>query len=295
VSGLLSFIESLIAWQNVLFTTTVGVGTLLFGVQAMGLLGDHEHEVDHDVGGVEHDHEIEAGADHDLDADHGADHDLDADHDLEHDHDVDGDHDVDHDHDAEGHGGSFIGHALRAFGLGRVPLSLLLPIALVSFGFVGLCASMAFGGIGAQSEGFSEVLILPVLGIAALGSAVTLHLAGRAFRRIAPDSKSASDKLDLLGLVGVVKSGKVDLEYGQVRVVDSFNNQLDLPCVALDEQRQPKYGDEVVLVDWDPAVNRFKIVPFVLDGDDEQKRLDQGRRRARELRLVDRRKRATNA
>src|SRR5207244_9904469 len=130
--------------------------------------------------------------------------------------------------------------------------------------------------------------------IAALGSALSLHISGRVFKRIVPDTKTASEKIDLLGLIGTVKSGKVDLEFGQVKVKDNFGNELEVPCIALDAERMPKYGEEVVLVDWEPEKNRFKIVPFRLDGDDETRRLGDGRRRARELKLAERRKRAIN-
>lgn len=270
MDALFTFFGSLIAWQNMLFTATVGLGAVLFGVQAFGIFGDNDH--DHDV---DHDHDLDAGHDHD--------HDLDAGHDLAH---ADHDHDLDHDH----HGtSSALDSALKMLGVGRLPLSLLLPLALTSFGFSGLFASLFFGGIGSGSATFTEALIFPILGLAFAGSFGAVQVVSRLFRKIVPDAaKSSSDRYDLLGLVGVVKSGKLDQEFGNVLVKDNFGHPLEVPCMALDVARGAKYGDEVVLVDWDPAKNRFKVVPFNEAETDESKRLQEGRRRAKELRAANR-------
>jgi membrane protein implicated in regulation of membrane protease activity len=263
LSTFLGFLSSLIEWQNILFTTTVGLGTLLFGVQAFGIFGDHDSDGEHDVD-ADHDHDVDADHDHDVDAD------------------------ADHDHDvAHAGGGSILTAGLKALGVGRMPISLLLPLALASFGFAGLFASLAFGGIGQGSATFPQLLVLPVLGLAFAGAFATIQIASRLFQKIAPDSKkTSSDKYDLLGLVGVVKSPAVDHEFGQVQLTDNFGRALEVTCVAVDPARAPKYGDEVVLVDWDPAIARFKVVPFSEADKDEDKRLLDGRRRAKALRAA---------
>jgi hypothetical protein len=196
---------------------------------------------------------------------------------------------MDHDHAlAEGHAGAGVMiSALKVLGVGKIPLSLLLPLALVSFGFAGLFASLAFGGIGKNAGSFPESFMLPVIGLAFAGSFASIQVLSRVFRKIIPEFvKTASDRYDLLGLVGVVKSGKVDGEFGQVRVKDNFGHELELPCIALDIERGAKYGEEVVLVDWDPTLNRFKVVPFSEAEPDETKRLADGKRRARALRVA---------
>jgi hypothetical protein len=63
VESFIGFLSSLIAWQNMLFTATVGLGSLMFGVQALGAFGEHDHDSDADL-----DHD--ADVDHDADLDH---------------------------------------------------------------------------------------------------------------------------------------------------------------------------------------------------------------------------------
>ncbi|MCK6549192.1 YqiJ family protein [Myxococcota bacterium] len=293
MENIATFFTSLFAWQNLLFTTTLGLGTLLFGVQALGLFGSSDKDVDHDT---DADHDV----DHDVDADHDVDHDVDAGHDVDADH--DGGHALEHGPDAHAldahHGDHALAHgdhdgvvaaALKGLGIGRVPLSMLLPLVLVGFGTFGLVASLVVGGLGARAATFEDWRVLPVLGAAAAGALLVARVGARLFARLAPDAKSVSDKWDLLGLVGVVTTTKVDLELGQVRVKDTFGNELEVPCIARDAARIPKYGEEVVLVDWTPERNRFEVVPFSLDADDATKRLEEGRRRARALRATARR------
>jgi hypothetical protein len=246
VTGIWTFLVSLVEWQNILFTTTIALGVVLFGAQTFGVFGHGDG--DHDLGGA-------AG---ELDAGDGA------------------------NLDAEG----FVSSGLKGLGFGRIPLSLLLPLWLSSFGFTGLVASWAFGGIGAHAA-FPELRIVPVIGAALFGSLVPIRVVARVFKRLIPDTvKTASDRLDLLGLVGVVKSGVVDVEFGQVQVIDGFGHELEVPCIALDAERTAKYGEEVVLVDWEPAINRFKIVPFENERDDREKRIERGQQRAKELRTA---------
>src|SRR5262249_28552759 len=153
---------------------------------------------------------------------------------------------ADADHDVA-HGGSFVLHALRGLGFGKIPLSMLMPLGFVSFGFSGLVGSMLFGGLGANTGVFPEMMIFPVLGLAATGSILFLRVVAGLFRKIVPDGKTASDRWDLLGLVGKVKTTKIDAEFGQALVKDSFGNELEVACIALDAERTAKYGEEVVL------------------------------------------------
>ena len=222
MDALIAFVASMFAWQNVLFTTTLGLGTLLVAAQALaGAHSDHDHD-----GAIDHD------ADGDL--------------------------------AVHGHaGGALVASALAGLGLGRVPLSLLLPIGLVSFGMTGLAASLALGGLGARAGAFSELLELPVLGAAFAGALLGLRASARLFARFAPDVRTASGRAELVGLPGVVLTAKVDAEFGMVRVKDAFGHELEVPCVGPVDGREVREGDEVVLTAWDPERNRFRVVPFV--------------------------------
>ena len=201
---LVEFLSSLLARHNMAFTTAIAFGALLFGVQALGLFGDHDHDADLD-------------------------------------------HDADHDHDA-----------------GGIPLAIAMPLGLTAFGFSGLFASLAFGGIGPDWQTFEEIKILPVLALAITGAWGALAISTRVYKRYLPDNvHTASDRRDLLGLVGTVISKRVDTEFGQVRIKDNFGHELEVPCVALDRERSAANGEEVVLVEWNAKQNRFKVVPFV--------------------------------
>lgn len=225
--------DFLVAWPNVPFTIAVGA-TLLFAlVQASGLAGL--------IGGGD--------ADSDADADVDVDADADADADAEGDTDSDADGD---DADAESWslrlGLSFGG---KAFGMGRLPMTLLAQVFLVVFGVSGLLVNVAFVSTGVIPF-WTSFYSLPVATLVALAADAAMT------RLIAPivddKAQAATKRSALVGSIATVISRQVTEEFGEVRIRDRSGHDLRLVVkLAKDATGRAalREGQEAVVVDVD--------------------------------------------
>src|SRR5688572_7655421 len=112
-------------WFNLIFVVPFALALAFLGLYTLSgwTFGDADADADAEVDG---DAEVEAELEADADAD--ADADTDADHDAEH----------DHDHDASRAGGGSGWFAVLSWlGAGRVPLSIMLMILLLTWGAIG--------------------------------------------------------------------------------------------------------------------------------------------------------------
>ena len=109
-------------WQNAIFTAAI-VFWLIYLFFVM-----HSSVSDTEIG---------------PDISHDMDHDID--HDIDHDMDPDLDHDADHDVDhAFSTQHPILDNVLSFLGVGRCPLSIILMVFGISWGFIGLCANSIF-------------------------------------------------------------------------------------------------------------------------------------------------------
>ena len=148
--------EWIFGWWNLVFLAPFAVALLYLFVYAVSGVtfgdADHDAEVGHDVeadADVDHDMEVDHDVEADVHADVDAEADVDADADVDHDIDADSDVDADADHDAEGDGdqgsgsSSSIFAAMTWLGIGRVPVSIVLLVLLLSWGVIGFCSNQA--------------------------------------------------------------------------------------------------------------------------------------------------------
>src|SRR5438067_3052533 len=139
----------LLSWWNLIFIVPFLLAMLYLGVYTLTGITFGEADADADMD-ADADVHVDAEVDHDISADADADHDIsaesNADHDIGNDHDA-GDHDADQDgdHDADDGGGpsSALLAALAWLGVGKVPVSLLLMILLMTWGAVGFGINQA--------------------------------------------------------------------------------------------------------------------------------------------------------
>jgi len=254
---------------------------------------DLDHEVDHDLDhDVDHDldHEVDHDLDHEVDhdLDHDVDHDLDhdVDHDLDHDVDHDLDHDVDHgadlhhemEHGAEAHlphaAGEVAHHAepnlfvqaLAFYGVGRVPLSVVLQAFCFSWGVLGLLLNQCL------SVSRNPVMAWPGLAIAFMGSTLfTRGTAGLIARMVPRSGTSAVRKQSLQGRIGKVVFTVTD-SAGTVHIRDDYGTLHQLAARVEPGEAPIPPGTEVLLLGYDRGGKWYWVEEWL---DDPRTRLHE--------------------
>lgn len=209
------------AWQNLIFLIPVIFGLLMFVGSAFGLGDGHDAEHGHDAG---HDGGKEAGKEAGKAAQKPA-NPLDA-------------------NAAETHGFSPLGSFLDLMGIGRVPLTIVLAVAGITFGGAGYAGNILLSGAGADPAWFAWITIP--------GAFVAMvFLTGgiaRIINRFMPSSESYNvTKHDLIGRTGtlVLPAGA---ERGLAQVSDRQGNVFNVTC-RTDGAEIPS-GQEVLLLEY---------------------------------------------
>jgi membrane protein implicated in regulation of membrane protease activity len=193
--------EWLMQWWNLIFVVPFGLALLYLGVYAMSGFTFGDADADVAVDGPDVDADAEIAVDADADAD-GAD--FDAHH---------------------GHVPFHIA-AMSWIGIGRVPLSLVLMVLLLTWGFFGFATSYYLEK-NAIDRAFVPVIALCV---AAIGSLGTTALASRAIARWLPTSETyALRRHELLGRTGEAIF-QIDHQSGVVSLRDENNDLFQVAC-----------------------------------------------------------------
>ena len=166
--------EWFFAWYNLIFIVPFLLALLYVGVYAVSGLTFGDADVDHDI-------DADADAHFETDAHVDADADADADGHLETDAHIDADADT----HVEVHGeagtvahGSVLAGMMSLLGVGRVPLSILLMVLLITWGVIGFVTNyVLYGKVGSE-----VVAALIAVCIAAVGSGICT----RAMNYLAP-------------------------------------------------------------------------------------------------------------
>jgi membrane protein implicated in regulation of membrane protease activity len=216
---------NILAWWNLVFLLPLALGVLL--LVASGLTG----ALDSGHGDAGH-----------ADSGHG-----DAGH-------ADGDGDTSHDlhaeHDTDGYG---FGDLLHTLGVGIVPLSLLMPAFLLTFGVLGITANRLLAVESSSGSRFWLALL-----IALLFGLVGMALLGAAFRKFLPTNERATGNKDLIGKTGKVIFGVSNTE-GTIQVRDMTGTLHQLPARVRDGQGDIASGQEVLLVGFDSEHGCFIV------------------------------------
>jgi YqiJ-like protein len=207
----------LLAWWNLVFLLPGGAGIFLVLLSVLGLGGSHD--ADHDVP-VHHDH----------------------------------DHDLHHDaplalpphagapgHEAGHEPPGLVAGALSLLGVGRAPLTVVLTILCLSFGFVGFALNRALGGLLPLWQ------LFPVsLGTALVGSTLLTGVSARAIGRLVPREESyATPFAALEGQTGKIVLLLSPTE-GYAQVHDRYGNLHEIHCRGL--EGAPLRKDQPILV-----------------------------------------------
>jgi membrane protein implicated in regulation of membrane protease activity len=263
-------VQLLLTWWNLIFVVPFLLALLYLVLYTLSGVDFGEADADGDFDGhVDAHADVDADADADVDADMDADADVDAD--VDADADADADADVDVDADADGHVDADADHdavpahlALMSFiGVGRVPLSLLLTVLLMTWGAAGFVVNQIAGprlGVGPRLA----VVSIPIAALASLG--LTRLLASAIDRWLPLNETTARRRHELLGRSGeaIFPIGR---QFGLAAVRDERGELYQVPC-----QLDPKLegpiakGAKVRLVAYSAKTRSFVVTPASATG-----------------------------
>jgi len=238
----------LLEWWNLVYVIAFFFALLYAVLNAVGL-ASHGAGVEHDVGDASVDHDVGAHVDvaHDVDA--HVDHDVHvgADHHVP---DFHADHAGPAGVAAPAHAGpSLLEEALSFFGIGKVPLSIVLMTFLITFAIVGWAANTLLRPVLATPAAFFPISCCAAV---ALGLGATKLLAGTLGRYLKPIESAALWRGDLVGRIATT-SLSVNATFGTALARDEYGTLHKVTCrVAQGAQCIPK-GQTVLLVRFVPV------------------------------------------
>ena len=272
----------LLHWWNLVYVLAFSFALLYVTLSALGL---DSHGAD-----AEADHDVDLGHDvdlhHELDAHVDMDHDLDAHVDVDAHAEVDAHVDVDHDLDVHAEAGEVVAHAdadhgvhvdaahahpsllqeaLSFFGVGKVPLSVVLMCFLLTFAVVGWSANLLLKGV-VPGGGLMFLISCPAAVVCGVGA--TKLLARTVGRWLRPMETAAVRRSSLVGRVGTTCL-PVTREFGQALVRDEHGTMHKVVCKTQEDGDDIPKGETVLLVRYvarrEPgkrASGHYTVMPF---------------------------------
>jgi membrane protein implicated in regulation of membrane protease activity len=263
----------LLTWWNLVYLVPLGLALIYVGVYAFsGLTFGDDVSVE---AGTDADLHVDADADVDAEADVDADADLDADADADMDAEAEADtevhadvesetHDLGHAHDHEPAGGSrmpFYLTALSFFGMGKVPLSIILMVLFLSWGTIGLIVN----GILRNLVPADWMVALGSLPAAGVGSVFVTKAIGGALRRWLPSNETYVErKAELIGMTGEAMFD-INSSFGRVSVRNRHGDLFQVPCQTYDDAVSISKGDKVLLVEYEAAEGVYYVTRYELE------------------------------
>ncbi|MEW5724060.1 MAG: hypothetical protein AB1896_13200 [Thermodesulfobacteriota bacterium] len=252
----MDFVLSLFTkWHNAPFTLSIIVWMLYVFLYMFSPGADQEVDTEADLD-QDFDHDLDSDLDHDLD------HDLDAaaGHGLPaHGHGPDLDHGLDHDFDrsAEVPGPGLWPHLVSFLGLGRCPVSIILMILGISWGFFGLVFNTVFE---------TRIKLLPPWIFfwvsAVLAAVIAVYLTRFSAVRIArwmPRTTTTAVKVSsLVGGFGTA-SVPIDREGGRARVKDKYGDFHNIYCRVAEGEPGIGMNEEVYVLSKLPGQDIFLV------------------------------------
>lgn len=240
--------QSVLNWWNLIFLAPFAMALLYLGVYTLSgwTFGD-----------VDADAEVEAETDVAFEQDVDAEADADADAEVQAHHDLH----VEPPHEASGLG-SAVWNTLSFLGVGRVPVSIVLMVLLLTWGAIGF----AVNRVAADHVAEPWQVALYSLPAALIGSLLLTSGTSRAINRFMPLNVSlARRRHELLGASAEVVL-PVDGKFGMAIVRDNGGDLYQIPCrLELGSETIPK-GARVKLVAYSARESLFYVLPEVPAG-----------------------------
>ncbi len=200
-------------------------------------------------GTVSHGHDMDTGVDHDVHFEHAAE--LGAfDHGIEHVHGSDPEHALMPQQDL-----GALARALSFFGIGRIPLSILLTTYCYTFGFIGWASNQLIGSIFP----FPWIFFWVSLFVAVVGSLTFTRSFATILAKLLPKTESYGvSKWSLVGKTGQTRY-RITSTFGAVIVYDDFGNLHQVEARLLPGQEEIPVGVEVGLLQYKPDEEVFIV------------------------------------
>jgi hypothetical protein len=253
----------IIGWWNLIFLVPFGLALTYLGVYTLSgwTFGDADADadIDHDIDAdVDHDIDADLHADVDADVDADADADVDAhvDADADHDVDSDADHDADSDSDHDADDAPAWLTLISWLGVGRIPLSVLLMLLLMSWGFAGFVTNAFL-----QERGFADwQLAIFSAPVAMIASTLFTRMFARLIARYFPTTSApVMRRHQLLGSVGEAIL-PIDDNFGMAAVRNDHGQLYQVSCRA--EVGSIPTGAKVQLVAYTAKNQTFHVRPY---------------------------------
>jgi hypothetical protein len=253
--------DYLLAWWNLVYIVPFLLALLYLAVYAVSgvTFGEGEMELGGDLH-ADFDADADFHADVDHDFDDGADHDLNG----EADHDLNGETDADAHLEAPGGGGAAVHDvpfhltAMSWLGLGRVPLSILLMVLLITWGVIGFIMNVVL----APLMPWPSMTVLGSLPAAALGSLFITRGVVRLVGRWMPTMETYARRTgELVGTSGEA-TYNIDQEFGMANVRDSRGDLFQVACRVYPDGQPIVKGTKVLLVDYNDDQKWFFVTPY---------------------------------
>jgi membrane protein implicated in regulation of membrane protease activity len=228
------------AWQNVIFLIPIAFGLLMFLGAAFGSIEGHGHDSD---AGHGHGHDGDKDAGKDAGKGSKGSNPLDA-------------------TAAETHGFNPLGSFLDLLGFGRVPLTLILAIAGLTFGGTGYVGNILLAGTGLDPAYFAWVTIpLAFVSMTFLTGGIA-----RGLNRIMPSSESYNvTQHDLVGQLGTLVL-PADATRGLAQVKDRQGNVFNVTCRTDGPELQS--GQEVLVIEYVVDKDSFLVQAYSSEKND---------------------------
>jgi len=243
-------LQWLLSWSNLIFVVPFVLALLYLGLYTLSgiTFGDADADVGADLDG-----DADLGGDVHLDHDIGGDFHADAEAHV----DAPGHVDADADHDADtpaGHGPAIA--ALQWLGVGRVPVSIVLMVLLLSWGWIGFVTNVILQS--RISRASAQVAIS--LPLAFLGSILFTRLVSGLVARWLPTCETtARRRHELLGSVGEAIFA-INEKFGLSSIRDAQGELYQVPCRVDAGQPALAKGERVKLVAYNAKEGIFRVI-----------------------------------
>ncbi|MCI0612255.1 YqiJ family protein [bacterium] len=211
----------------------LGLSALLILVNAIGLSGDSDADVHHEI-----------DVDHDVDVDHDIPADVDSDHAVEH-------------HE----GGSSERGFIEFLGAGKIPITLIFQIFFLSWGISGWILNVLLRPVLIQPWAFIWISILGALIISAFITRSTAKL----IWRYAPLSETyAKHREELIGREGE-SIYAITQQSGMAQIYDERGSLHRIYCRVEPGAREIAQGEKILIIHYDQDDDIYLVKPSAIE------------------------------